>query len=314
MSRDLGHLREHYVAGTLRRADLAADPIAQFERWWDEWLATDRYDPGRLRARHRRCRRPPVGPLRAVPRVRCRRVRALHQPGEPQGRRPRRQPPGLAGLRVVGPGPPGARGGRRCRPCVDDATVDAYWATARGAARSAAWASAQSGRDRRSGRARSRPPGRGRGPLRRRRRRPAGAPPPVLGRLPRRHRPHRVLAGPARPAPRPLRVPLRLGTRLSRRRRRPAGGPVRWSIECRSNVVGGLGTTGRGRRAGGAGGARGRWCGSCGGPRAGGAVGPERPGRATSRATRTTTRPSTRATWRVSRSPGASSRCRSTSR
>lgn len=45
MSRDLGHLREHYVAGTLRRDDLAADPIAQFERWWDEWLAADRYDP-----------------------------------------------------------------------------------------------------------------------------------------------------------------------------------------------------------------------------------------------------------------------------
>ncbi len=44
MGRDLTSLRETYERAGLRRADLAADPIAQFERWWDEWAATDPYD------------------------------------------------------------------------------------------------------------------------------------------------------------------------------------------------------------------------------------------------------------------------------
>lgn len=44
MSRDLSHLREQYQREGLRRRDLAADPIAQFERWWDQWAVTDPYD------------------------------------------------------------------------------------------------------------------------------------------------------------------------------------------------------------------------------------------------------------------------------
>ncbi len=44
MSRDLSHLREQYQRAGLRRHDLAADPITQFERWWDQWAATDPYD------------------------------------------------------------------------------------------------------------------------------------------------------------------------------------------------------------------------------------------------------------------------------
>ena len=44
MSRDLSHLRERYEREGLRRADLAADPITQFEGWWDRWLATEPYD------------------------------------------------------------------------------------------------------------------------------------------------------------------------------------------------------------------------------------------------------------------------------
>ena len=39
MTRDLSHLRETYQTAGLRRADLAADPITQFEAWWDQWLA-----------------------------------------------------------------------------------------------------------------------------------------------------------------------------------------------------------------------------------------------------------------------------------
>ena len=37
-------MREHYGSAGLRRADLAPDPIAQFQRWFDEWLSTDPYD------------------------------------------------------------------------------------------------------------------------------------------------------------------------------------------------------------------------------------------------------------------------------
>lgn len=44
MTRDLSDLRESYQRRGLRRVDLAPSPIAQFERWWDEWLDTDPYD------------------------------------------------------------------------------------------------------------------------------------------------------------------------------------------------------------------------------------------------------------------------------
>lgn len=43
--RDLTSLRESYQRAGLRRADLDPDPILQFERWWDEWAATEPYDP-----------------------------------------------------------------------------------------------------------------------------------------------------------------------------------------------------------------------------------------------------------------------------
>lgn len=44
MSRDLGQFRESYERGVLCRADLADDPVVQFERWWDEWRSVPRYD------------------------------------------------------------------------------------------------------------------------------------------------------------------------------------------------------------------------------------------------------------------------------
>jgi len=44
LSRDLGHFREDYTVSSLRRVDLAEDPVLQFQRWWDDWTAVDRYD------------------------------------------------------------------------------------------------------------------------------------------------------------------------------------------------------------------------------------------------------------------------------
>lgn len=45
MARDLSSLREQYQVAGLRRADLAPDPVDQFSAWFDEWAATDPYDP-----------------------------------------------------------------------------------------------------------------------------------------------------------------------------------------------------------------------------------------------------------------------------
>src|SRR6478609_6040572 len=42
--RDLTALREQYQREGLRRSDLADTPTAQFETWFDQWLATDPYD------------------------------------------------------------------------------------------------------------------------------------------------------------------------------------------------------------------------------------------------------------------------------
>jgi pyridoxamine 5'-phosphate oxidase len=42
---DLTAVREEYQTAGLHRADLAADPIAQFRAWYAEWEATDPFDP-----------------------------------------------------------------------------------------------------------------------------------------------------------------------------------------------------------------------------------------------------------------------------
>jgi pyridoxamine 5'-phosphate oxidase len=42
---DLTAVREEYQAAGLHRADLAADPLAQFRSWYAEWEATEPFDP-----------------------------------------------------------------------------------------------------------------------------------------------------------------------------------------------------------------------------------------------------------------------------
>src|SRR5690606_29637194 len=134
---------------------------------------------------------------------RCTWLRLLHQPGEPQGRGA--TGPSGSGARLLvarrrAPGPRrrpcragDGRGGRRLlRP-----------SPARQPPRRLGLAAEPPrGRPRRP----RRPPRRGRSALRRRRDRPA---PTVLGRLPRRPGPLRVLAGAAEPPPRP--PPLHAG-------------------------------------------------------------------------------------------------------
>ncbi len=41
---DLAQMREQYSEVGLREADVADDPIVQFRRWFDEWLAAKPYD------------------------------------------------------------------------------------------------------------------------------------------------------------------------------------------------------------------------------------------------------------------------------
>ena len=41
---DLAQMREHYSEAGLSEDDIADDPIVQFQRWFDEWLAAKPYD------------------------------------------------------------------------------------------------------------------------------------------------------------------------------------------------------------------------------------------------------------------------------
>lgn len=45
---DLAAMREHYGREGLDPADLDPDPVRQFQRWFDDWLATDPYDAANM--------------------------------------------------------------------------------------------------------------------------------------------------------------------------------------------------------------------------------------------------------------------------
>lgn len=140
--RDLSSLRETYQRAGLRRADLAADPVTQFERWWDEWAATDPYDPaacvlatvdehGQPAARFLLCRE--VGPDGFVVYTNQQSRKARDLAANPRASL-------LFGwlelarqVRIEGP-----------VSVVDDATADAYWASRPRGSQIGAWASAQS--------------------------------------------------------------------------------------------------------------------------------------------------------------------------
>lgn len=142
MSRDLSDLRESYQRAGLRRAALAADPLQQFEHWWDEWLGTDPFDAaacviatvdanGQPAARWVLCRGFDEDGFVVYTNQLSRKARDL-------AANPRasvvfgwlelaRQ------VRIEGP-----------VGVVDDATADAYWASRPRGSQIGAWASAQS--------------------------------------------------------------------------------------------------------------------------------------------------------------------------
>ncbi len=100
------------------RAEMAADPIAQFRRWYDDAVAGWR-PPARCDdAGHRHAGRHGLGAHRAAARPRRPGLRVLHEPRERQGRRPRREPAVRTGLPLAGDGTAGAgrRTGRAARP------------------------------------------------------------------------------------------------------------------------------------------------------------------------------------------------------
>lgn len=142
MGRDLSHLRESYERAGLRRADLAADPVAQFEAWWDDWLATDPYDPaacvlatadadGRPSARVLLCRGFDHDGFVVYTNQQSRKGRELA--ANPWASLVFAWLELSRQVRIEGPVTP-----------LDDATVDAYWTSRPRGSRIGAWASNQS--------------------------------------------------------------------------------------------------------------------------------------------------------------------------
>lgn len=142
MSRDLSALRESYQRAGLRRSVLAADPVAQFEHWWDEWQATDPYDAaacvlatagadGQPSARFVLCRGFDADGFVVYTNQESRKARDLA--ANPRASLVFGWLELARQVRIEGP-----------VSVVDGATADAYWATRPRGSQIGAWASAQS--------------------------------------------------------------------------------------------------------------------------------------------------------------------------
>ena len=142
MARDLSALRESYQRAGLRRRDLAADPITQFEHWWDAWSATDPYDAaacvlstadgdGRPSSRFVLCRSFDAEGFVLYTNQQSRKARELAV--NPWASLVFGWLELSRQVRIEGP-----------VTVVDDATADAYWAGRPRGSQIGAWASAQS--------------------------------------------------------------------------------------------------------------------------------------------------------------------------
>ena len=142
MTPDLGHFRESYEHGVLRHHDLAADPVTQFQRWWDDWVADARYDvaacvlatagsSGVPTARYVLCRGFDENGFEVYTNLESRKARDLRANPHAavvfgwlaQDRQ----------VRIEGP-----------VTTIDDATADAYWASRPRGSQLGGWASDQS--------------------------------------------------------------------------------------------------------------------------------------------------------------------------
>lgn len=142
MSPDLGHFRESYDRSVLRRVDLAPDPVTQFERWFDEWMAEPRYDAaacvlatagrdGRPSARYVLCRQFDEDGFVVYTNLESRKGVELRE--NPQASLVFGWLPQNRQVRIEGP-----------VSVVSDEEADAYWVTRPRGSQLGAWASDQS--------------------------------------------------------------------------------------------------------------------------------------------------------------------------
>ncbi|MCU1371283.1 MAG: pdxH [Ilumatobacteraceae bacterium] len=142
MSRDLSALRESYQRAGLRRSVLAADPVEQFDHWWDDWQATDPYDAaacvlatvgadGQPSSRYVLCRGWDAEGFVLYTNQQSRKARDLA--ADPRASLVFGWLELARQVRIEGP-----------VALVDDATADAYWASRPRGSQIGAWASAQS--------------------------------------------------------------------------------------------------------------------------------------------------------------------------
>ena len=119
--------REEYARDGLTEADLLPDPVAMFGRLVRRGAGGRSARAERDGRRHRRRRRPAVGPDGAAQGRLGRRLRLLHQHRLPQGRRPRRRTRG-ARCSSRGTRSSGRCGSTASPTLLPQAAVDAYFA------------------------------------------------------------------------------------------------------------------------------------------------------------------------------------------
>ena len=100
-------LRREYADGGLAEDDLAADPFAMFQRWYDDAVAAEIYEPNAMVVASVVRRRPPVARMVLLKGL-TPRVGVLHQPRLAQGRPSCGTNPGRAAV------PRGTRWSGRC--------------------------------------------------------------------------------------------------------------------------------------------------------------------------------------------------------
>ena len=140
---DIAAMRKEYADAGLREADLAADPVAMFERWFADALAANLHEPNAMVLATASAEGRPSSRMVLLKGFGRRRLPLLHQHPLAQGRRPRGQP---ARARCSSRGTcSSGRCGSRARPRrLSAADVAAYFDVRPRGSQLGAWASHQS--------------------------------------------------------------------------------------------------------------------------------------------------------------------------